>query len=412
MHRPCPSCGHLGTADLVAEVRLLTPDDHPLQGGYPVVSCTRCGAGFADVVVPLAFYEEYYANVAKYAELTSDPDVVPAEPTWQTRKSIEMAARIHEVLQSPSARILDVGCATGSLLLALHLLGYEDLVGVDPSPEAVRIANLSPGIRAAVGSLADLPTDLGLFDCVCMTGVLEHLWEPAAAVRALRGYLKPGGLLWLAVPNAEQYLDPYLAPFEDFSTEHINHFSLSTLDVLASRTGMTSVYESTYLAPLTAAIATSALAVAWTATHAPAAKVVRDTGLSEALRSYADRSTADYEEIVARLGNELEGTSEFILWGVGETAFKLLATTPLASRKAVAIVDSNPSRYALRFSGLPVIPPQELHSSTTPIVVASLVRAESIAAASAALGLQNPVVRVDRQNWEPSAPIGAVGPTS
>ncbi|MNT33906.1 bifunctional 3-demethylubiquinone-9 3-methyltransferase/ 2-octaprenyl-6-hydroxy phenol methylase [compost metagenome] len=45
-------------------------------------------------------------------------------------------------------------------------------------------------------------TDLAeRFDVVTMNHVLEHLHDPAAALRKAYDLLQPGGLLWLATPN-------------------------------------------------------------------------------------------------------------------------------------------------------------------------------------------------------------------
>jgi len=83
--RACPACGH-GPAEHVHTLALRTPDGHPLQGGYDVVSCARCGTGYADAAVDQAVYDRYYAERAKYAADAATVHGAPTEPAWVTAR--------------------------------------------------------------------------------------------------------------------------------------------------------------------------------------------------------------------------------------------------------------------------------------------------------------------------------------
>jgi SAM-dependent methyltransferase len=96
-------------------------------------------------------------------------------------------------------RVLDVGCANGYLGEALAERGYE-VTGIekpglasDTFPRSVELieADIDYGV----------PT-LGLFDYVLCADVLEHLHDPPAVLRDLRGMLKPGGRLLVSLPNS------------------------------------------------------------------------------------------------------------------------------------------------------------------------------------------------------------------
>ena len=113
------------------------------------------------------------------------------------------------------------------------------------------------------------------------------------------------------------------------------------------------------------------------------------------MRAFTERSILDMSWIENTLEQSLAESDRYVLWGIGESAFKLLALTPLAVRQASAYADSNVSRHGFRFDGAPVVSPSEIKSGQVPIVIGSLTQAESIANALADLGLQNPVVRLD-----------------
>lgn len=102
----------------------------------------------------------------------------------------------------PSRRILDVGCGTGVLGMALKEAQPERYVaGITHSErEATRARELLDHVV-----VADLETyefrDIGEFDCVICSHVLEHLRDPVRVLTRLRAVLAPGGTILIALPN-------------------------------------------------------------------------------------------------------------------------------------------------------------------------------------------------------------------
>ncbi|MBI3697933.1 MAG: class I SAM-dependent methyltransferase [Acidobacteria bacterium] len=96
-------------------------------------------------------------------------------------------------------RVLDVGGGEGYLSQALEERGYEVLCIAAPGsvnsnfPERVRLIEVD----------LDLETpDLGRFPFVLCGDILEHLRDPAATLRWVRGQLEPGGRLVASFPNS------------------------------------------------------------------------------------------------------------------------------------------------------------------------------------------------------------------
>ena len=101
------------------------------------------------------------------------------------------------------ARVLDAGAGDAPYR---ELFAHCDYLTQDwpSSPHA--------GGRGAdvVADLRDLPLADGEFDFVVCTEVLEHLAEPAEALRELRRVLRPGGGLLITVPFViELHEEPY-----------------------------------------------------------------------------------------------------------------------------------------------------------------------------------------------------------
>src|SRR5262245_53002177 len=102
----------------------------------------------------------------------------------------------------PGHVLLDVGCGTGTLLLAAaRRVGPSGAVhGIEPSPAMVAHARRKAAasrmpLQVVAGSAGSLPYPPEAFDVVCCTLVLHHL--PAGmreeAIREMRRVLRPGG---------------------------------------------------------------------------------------------------------------------------------------------------------------------------------------------------------------------------
>jgi SAM-dependent methyltransferase len=96
----------------------------------------------------------------------------------------EFCPRLH-------GRVLDIGC--GRRPYQRYLSSASTYVGLDANPD------VEPDI---LGSALDLPLPNQSFDSVMCTEVLEHVPEPAAALRETHRVLREGGLLYVTVPQA------------------------------------------------------------------------------------------------------------------------------------------------------------------------------------------------------------------
>jgi SAM-dependent methyltransferase len=376
-------------ADIVHSQRFVLADDKNLAASHDVVVCAACGAAFADTPVTQQRYDELYAQRSRYA---AGPAAHASDHDRDITRFREMAAEIARVVADTSARVLDVGCANGQMLAALSRLGYTSLSGVDPSPACVTQAAAIPGVRAYAGSLSQLPEDAGPYDVVILSHVLEHVRDVKPALEYLKRFLTGNARLYVEVPDALRYVDFAWSPFQDFNSEHINHFSLVSLGNLLRQCGFRPLRQ-------TAKEILSAPGMPYPAIfcfaqrdpHVPAA-LEKDVALKGALQAYVELSARLMKDIDARLAEKLGGGVPVIVWGTGELTAKLLVDTVLARANVVGFVDSNPINQGRVLRGLPILAPADLKSGDEIIVAASILHHASIVQAIRQLGLRNPVL--------------------
>ncbi|MBI9108329.1 MAG: class I SAM-dependent methyltransferase [Spirochaetales bacterium] len=104
---------------------------------------------------------------------------------------------------SAQGNLLDIGCGYGPFLSAADDSGYN-VFGIDISKDAVAYTRDELGFRTAALSFEDFNSgtfELPSFDVISMWFVIEHLAEPAQALRRVNSLLRKGGVFAFATPN-------------------------------------------------------------------------------------------------------------------------------------------------------------------------------------------------------------------
>lgn len=195
---------------------------------YRMVRCNGCGLVRSDPVADPALAARLYGQ----SSFDYSHEVDSLARTYGS-----YLARLDRY-GAAKGSILEIGCGNGFFLAQARAQGYRDVRGVEPSARAIESA---PGdIRGCIVCAMMGP---GLFaeasfDAICLFQVLDHLFDPAAAMETCYQWLKPGGFVLALNHNVEALSARLLkarSPIVDI--EHTYLYSPASMRRLLSKFG-------------------------------------------------------------------------------------------------------------------------------------------------------------------------------
>ena len=238
----CSACGasglvpHLKVAGDAGPDGLIPTTDRFGTALSDIVRCTSCGHRQTDPMPTDAVLESAYADA-------SSDDYVQEE-AGQRETARRALAQIERRLlphvgngSPPPWRLLDLGCWVGFLLSEASLRGWET-VGVEPSHYASAYARDELGLDVRTGELFSVPLAPSHFDAIVMGDVIEHLPRPGEALDRMAELMAPGGVAWLALPDAGSVVARRLGKrWWSVIPTHVQFFTRDSIRVLLEARG-------------------------------------------------------------------------------------------------------------------------------------------------------------------------------
>lgn len=217
-------------------------------GDFQVVECESCGFRHVTPIPTEDELREVYSHEYYSTEKPIYLERAREDREWWDLVYRERYELFEELLPEGRRRLLDVGSGPGFFLLHGKERGWRTL-GVEPSRQAAEHAR-GLGVEVIEEFLdGDVAQELGTFDVVHLSEVLEHLPDPAEHLRSFRDLLAPDGLVCVSVPNDYNPFQQALRDACDYEPwwvappHHLNYFDFASLRRLLERCGFEVVRE-------------------------------------------------------------------------------------------------------------------------------------------------------------------------
>lgn len=180
-HAACPICGSTRWR------LLIRAGDLPHSG--PVQECRDCDLVFFQ---DMGYDADYWGRQEHFEVYEASATAMAAE----YREYLGMLA----AARPEKGRLLDVGAGTGAFMKLAAEAGWT-VEGVEPGDQAVE--KLRKELNAPIhhGFFEHVDLAPASYDCLTMWDVIEHLYEPNAALARAAQVVKPGGLFVFKTPN-------------------------------------------------------------------------------------------------------------------------------------------------------------------------------------------------------------------
>jgi 2-polyprenyl-3-methyl-5-hydroxy-6-metoxy-1,4-benzoquinol methylase len=217
-----------------------------LHGPYNVARCTACGLHYLYPRLIETAMQEAYRQSSYYEGGTCG-----YADTSYTAQERALRATFKRLLRNLVKRglaggdLLEIGCGYGYLLDEARSL-FNRRVGTEFSEQGAEIAGAT-GAEVFVGGIEQVPRERK-FDCVVVTQVIEHVYEPLTFVNQLASYVKSGGHIVVATPDIGGVLRKAMGRrWPSFKApEHVLYFDFRTLSALMYQAGLTNVRRLPY----------------------------------------------------------------------------------------------------------------------------------------------------------------------
>jgi len=288
----CPKCAHAARF----------PDPHePWPVGW---TCAACGYAITHREgIPCLAPDLADSDAGFDPDLFEKLAQVEEQNFWFVNRA-RLIAHLLRLHCSACREFLEIGCGTGSVLLALR----QRFAGVSLVGSELHLRGLAVARRRLGGDATLLQMDArkipaaGQFDVIGAFDVLEHIPEDERVLAAIRDALKPAGWLIAAVPQ-----HPWLWSPADEVAHHVRRYARGELEGKLQAAGFRVVASTSFNAVLLPLMAASRLRLRASPNPDPMSEMQIGRSLNKALGSV--------------LALEVLLTSMGVRWPIGGSRF-------------------------------------------------------------------------------------------
>lgn len=370
-NRNCPICNS-DKKEIVYHKKFIK--EFSISDYYDVVICDECGFTYADINSDQLSNNIYYKDMSKYESIKSIKD---------GDRDKYIASFLSNMFKDKKIKILDIGCSTGKLLFEFKNLGYDNLIGIEPSKICCDIAQKNYGIDITNCSIDDFNTD-EKFDLILLTGVLEHIFDLNKIINKIKTLLSNCGVLFIAVPDVENFTKNLKTPFQEFSSEHINYFTIHSIQNFLEINNFDIIDYNKKEFNITKNIEFNLLVLT--------SLNLKKESVKSPVLDYINKSLKLEQKIKKNLLHKLKNKEKIIVWGLGNQTQHFL-NNGLDINKIEFFVDSNIHYAEKELYGKQICLPYEFNSEL-PILIMTYDYQDEIIEQIKSMNLKNEIITI------------------
>lgn len=220
-HKTCPSCGSYKIT------RVLQTTDHTVsKETFEIWQCGDCGLRFTQNIPEQEAIGRYYQSENYISHTDTNKGII--NRLYRAVRRLTLRSK-RSVVQSATGlkngTLLDLGAGTGAFASFMHQSGWK-VAALEPDEQARKKAIELYSLQLDEPSkLFEYPENS--FDAITLWHVIEHVHALHPYFQQLKKIIKPGGRIFLAVPNytsddAQNYKQ-FWAAYD--TPRHLYHFS-------------------------------------------------------------------------------------------------------------------------------------------------------------------------------------------
>lgn len=241
----CPIC-YKAEVKIIGYPKINSISINFIDREYKIVQCNNCLIYF--VLPQINFTDEEWTQLYNSEYFIHQSKWLIKQRAKELRQRFDKAAGYLQ--NKRDIQLLDVGTGEGKALVEGKQRGW-DVTGIDIVDNRIDYAK-DCGIKFICAKFLEYELPDNSFDFVYFDSVLEHVLDPAAYLIKIKKVLRPGGIVYIGVPNEDslfnsirrlvfnltgrKQLSEKLKPFD--SPYHVTGFNIQSLEFIIKRTGL------------------------------------------------------------------------------------------------------------------------------------------------------------------------------
>lgn len=308
-----------------------------------IAICPECGFIFTRNPFDTKQLDERYKHFSKF-EFDSDKYILSEKDDYKVRCIRQQQFIERNIGLDKISSLLEVGASSG-----YNLSLYSstcNVKGIEPSNANCINAKRNYGLDMYCGTFAEFrdSNSTEKYDLLFMSHVLEHIVNPKDFIRQCSELNT--SYIFIEVPTLDyKFMDE---PYGMFCEEHVNMFTLESLDALMCSCGYELINADMIMGVEQSLPAGwPALSTIWIKKESPHRRRIVNSS-EKILDDYIIQSQNELERI-KRIISTIDKNKKLAIWGTGHHASMLMANTSLMEKNIVKVYDSDEKKQGCPF---------------------------------------------------------------